>query len=66
MQITYDHQADALSIQLTEHPVIRSKQINSNFALDLDEEREVIGIEVLRVRQSGIDPLIVEVRQVTK
>jgi uncharacterized protein YuzE len=65
MQITYDHKADALYIRLTHHTVVQSKQMNPNFAFDLDENGDVIGIEVLNVRQSGIDPLSLEVVQVT-
>jgi uncharacterized protein YuzE len=65
MQMTYDHQADALYIQLTNHSVVRSKQVNPNFALDLDESGEVIGIEVLNVRKSGIDPLALEILHTT-
>jgi uncharacterized protein YuzE len=65
MQMTYDHKSDAMYIRLTNNPVIRSKQINTNFALDLDETGELIGIEVLNVRKSGIDPLALEVLQMT-
>jgi uncharacterized protein YuzE len=61
MQMTYDHKADAMYIRLTDHGVVQSKQVNPNFALDLDENGDVIGIEVLNVRVSGIDPLALEI-----
>ncbi|MBC8170066.1 MAG: DUF2283 domain-containing protein [Anaerolineae bacterium] len=61
MQMTYDHQSDAMYIRLTGQTVSRSSQINPNFALDLDANGEVIGIELLNVRKSGIDPLALEV-----
>ena len=63
MQMTYDSTTDAMYIQLTSSTVIRSQQINSNFALDLDENSEVVGIEMLNVRKSGIDPLALEIVQ---
>jgi len=66
MQVTYDHQADAMYILLSENTVIHSKQINPNFALDLDENGEVIGIEVLNVRKSGINPLTLEISHSTE
>lgn len=58
MRITYDPQADAMYIQLTDQPIIKSRQINANLALDLDEAGETIGIEILNVRKAGIDPLV--------
>lgn len=65
MQMTYDHTSDAMYIQLTENMVVRSKQITPNFALDLDEDGQVVGIEVLNVRKSGIDPLALAVIHAT-
>lgn len=61
MQVKYDQEADAMYIRLTDNPVLTSKQLSPGFAVDLDENGNVIGIEVLNVRQSGIDPLAVEV-----
>jgi uncharacterized protein YuzE len=61
MQMQYDPKTDALYIHLTAHTVIRTKPINLNFNLDLDEAGEVVGIEILNVRKSGIDPLALEV-----
>lgn len=61
MQVKYDQDTDAMYIRLTDHVVLTSKQLNPSFAVDLDENGDVIGIEVLNVRQSGIDPLAVEV-----
>jgi uncharacterized protein YuzE len=57
MKMTYDHKADALYITLTENVSINTRQMNPNFRLDVDENDEVVGIEVLNVRKSGIDPL---------
>jgi uncharacterized protein YuzE len=65
MQMQYDPKADALYIHLTAHTVIRTMPINPNFNLDLDEAGEVVGIEILNVRKSGIDPLALEVMEIT-
>jgi uncharacterized protein YuzE len=65
MQMTYDDLADAMYIRLTSGGVSRTKQINPNFMLDLDENGDVIGIEVLNVRKSGINPLALDIVQST-
>jgi uncharacterized protein YuzE len=65
MQMTYDHVADAMYIRLTEKAVVRTQSINASFNLDLDETGAVIGIEVLNVRKSGIDPLALEITHST-
>lgn len=57
MKITYDHKADALHIQLKDHPVVANRTVDPHFILDIDEFDEVCGIEILAVRQRGIDPL---------
>jgi uncharacterized protein YuzE len=65
MKITYDHTVDALYITLTDVPVVTTRSINDDFVLDLDEFDQVVGIEVLRVRESGINPLDVLTRYYT-
>jgi uncharacterized protein YuzE len=65
MQMTYDHQADAMYILLKESTVVSSKRFDPNVALDLDENGGVIGIEILNVRKSGIDPLTLELIHAT-
>lgn len=62
MQVTYDPSADALYIRLTDHTVLRSKQINDDVAIDFDDAGRVIGLEVLHVSQSGIDPTTLELK----
>jgi uncharacterized protein YuzE len=65
MRLTYDHTVDALYIALTDAPIVTTRRINADFMLDLDEHDQVVGIEVLRVRESGIDPLDVLTRYYT-
>ena len=61
MQITYDHTVDALYIKLTDHLIVKTKPVNNNFILDTDESGEVVGIEILNARKSGIDPLALQI-----
>jgi len=59
MKLNYDPTADALYIELTENPVVTTRKVTSELMVDLDEHEQVVGIEVLRVRQTGIDPFTV-------
>ena len=57
MKMSYDHAADAMYIELTDKPSVRTQRVNFSFVLDLDEDDQVTGIVVLHVRKQGIDPL---------
>ena len=47
MKVSYDRQADALSIVLRDVPVADTDEYGPGLILDLDEAGEVIAIEVL-------------------
>lgn len=47
MKVSYDRQADALSIVLREVPVADTDEYVSGLILDLDEAGEVVAIELL-------------------
>ena len=49
MKITYDKEADAMYVELTDKKFSKCKEIDKNTILDLDEECNVIGIEILFV-----------------
>ncbi len=49
MKITYDREADAIYIKLTNEKFSKTKIIDRNTILNLDENGEVIGIELLFV-----------------
>ncbi len=49
MKITYDKDADAMYIELTNKKFSKCKEIDKNTILDLDDEGNVIGIELLFV-----------------
>lgn len=59
MKLSYDPTADALYIELTEKPVVTTRKVSSDLMVDLDEHQQTVGIEVLRVKQTGIDPFTV-------
>ncbi len=66
MNLTYDHTADAMYIKLTDNLPISTRSINKSVVIDLDENDQIVGIEVLNVRESGIDPLSVAMTFYTK
>lgn len=47
MKITYDKEADALYIKLTDNKVVQSEEIEENVVIDLDGENKIVGIEVV-------------------
>ncbi len=47
MKITYDKEADALYIKITDKKVVESEEISENFVLDFDEDKNVVGIEII-------------------
>lgn len=51
MKLRYDQDADALYITLKEGPITSTKEIDKNTIIDFDKDGEVIGIELLFVRE---------------
>lgn len=49
MKIRYDEKADALYIRFREAPYYESDKIKDGFILDMDQNGNVIGIEILDV-----------------
>ena len=49
MRLTYDPDADALTLRLTDAPVESSEEVAANLVLDFDAEGRVVGVEVLFV-----------------
>ncbi|MEW6417860.1 MAG: DUF2283 domain-containing protein [Nitrospirota bacterium] len=47
MKIEYDREADALYIQLREAYVDDNIDIEEGISIDLDENRQIVGIEIL-------------------
>ncbi|MGH6919330.1 MAG: DUF2283 domain-containing protein [Geminicoccaceae bacterium] len=51
MRMTYDPEADALMLRLSDSPVETSEEVAPNVVLDFDGEGRVVGIEVLFVSE---------------
>jgi len=51
MKITYDADADAMYIYIVDRDVFKTKKINDNTLVDLDEEGNIIGMEILFVKK---------------
>ena len=49
MRLTYDPEADALSLRLSDAAVESSEEVAPNVVLDFDAEGRVVGVEVLFV-----------------
>jgi uncharacterized protein YuzE len=47
MKIEYDKEADAIYIQIQEKEVTTSHEIEDGVVIDFDDEKKVIGFEVL-------------------
>jgi len=47
MKIEYDKEADAIYIQIQEKEVTTSREIEEGVVIDFDDEKKVIGFEVL-------------------
>ena len=61
MKITYDPEADAMYIILREGKVSKTKEVDPNTILDYDETGNVIGVELLFVKER-IPNLLKEVK----
>ncbi len=52
MRTTFDPEADAMYIYLTDKPVDKTVSVSSRVAVDLDEDGNLRGIEVLFVSKA--------------
>lgn len=57
MRITYDAEADAMYIKFRETEVDHTQEINENTIIDFDKDGQVIGVEILFVRECNPDLL---------
>ncbi len=58
MKLSYDPEVDALYLSLSAAPVVESEEARPGVVLDLDAQGEVVGIEILHLRQrtNPVDP----------
>lgn len=66
MNITYDKDADALYIKLSEKNIIESEEREDNIVYDYDGEKNIVGIEILyfvKKHRQSIFPVFKEVEK---
>jgi uncharacterized protein YuzE len=51
MKVHFDEKSDALYLRLDDSPIVESEEVRPGILLDFDARAEVVGIEILRVRQ---------------
>ena len=54
MKIEYDKEADAIYIQIQEKEVTTSREIEEGVIVDFDDEKKLIGFEVLNAARNSI------------
>ncbi len=51
MRLHFDEQADALYLRLDESEIVESEEVQPGIMLDYNQQDQLVGIEILRVRQ---------------
>jgi uncharacterized protein YuzE len=50
MKVHFDEKADALYLRLDESKIVESEEVQPGIVLDYNEQSQVVGIEILRVK----------------
>jgi len=50
MRVHFDEKADAVYLRLDESRIVESEEVHPGIILDFNERNEVVGIELLRVK----------------
>ncbi len=50
MRVHFDEKADAVYIRLDESKIVESQEVQPGIVLDFNEQNQVVGIEILRVK----------------
>ncbi len=51
MKVHFDEKADAVYIRLDDSKIIESQEVQPGIILDFNKENQVVGIEILRVKE---------------
>ena len=57
MKLTYDHEADALYIKLSEKTISSSEEVAENVIVDFDADNEMVGIEIIYFKANNENDL---------
>ena len=50
MRVRFDEKADAIYLRFDESEIVESEEVHPGIILDFNERDEVVGVEVLRVK----------------
>jgi uncharacterized protein YuzE len=50
MKVSFDEKSDAIYIRFDESKIIESEEVKPGVILDFNDENDVVGIEILRVK----------------
>jgi uncharacterized protein YuzE len=50
MKVHFDEKADALYLRLDDSKIIESEEVQPGIVLDFNEAKQVVGVEILRVK----------------
>lgn len=50
MKVHFDEKADALYLRLDDSKIIESEEVQPGIVLDFNQAKQVVGIEILRVK----------------
>lgn len=51
MRMRFDEKADALYLRLDDSTIVESEEVQPGIVLDFNEHNQVVGIEILRVKE---------------
>jgi len=51
MKVHFDEKADALYLRLDDSRIVESEEVQPGIVLDFNERNQVVGIEILRVKE---------------
>lgn len=51
MMVHFDEQADALYLRLDESSIVDSEEVSPGVVIDFNDQDQVVGIEILRVKE---------------
>jgi uncharacterized protein YuzE len=51
MKVHFDEKADALYLRLDDSRIVESEEVQPGIVLDFNEQNQVVGIEILRVKE---------------
>ncbi len=51
MRVHFDEEADAVYLRLDESQVVESEEVEPGVVLDFNQSEQVVGVEILRVKE---------------